>query len=70
MSLADSRARLVALTRDLATRWDQTRDHWNDAKRSEFERQFLLPLFAAVDKAATALEQLDEVTVKARKDCE
>lgn len=70
MSLGANRARLNALTRDLAARWEATRDAWNDSKRDEFERRFLRPLFAAVDKADTALEQLDELVSKARKDCE
>jgi hypothetical protein len=70
MSLSASRSRLNALTRDLAARWEGTRDSWNDAKRDEFERRFLRPLFAAVDKADTALEQLDELVTQVRKDCE
>ena len=70
MSLAASRSRLNALTRDLAARWEGTRDSWNDDQRDEFERRFLRPLFAAVDKADTALEQLDELVAQVRKDCE
>lgn len=70
MSLGAGRSRLNALTRDLAARWQTTRDSWNDSQSEAFERRFLQPLFAAVDKADTALEQLDQLVTKARKDCE
>ncbi len=70
MSLGGSRSRLTALTRDLSAHWRLTRESWNDAKAEEFERLYLKPLLASVDRAALALEQLDEVVIKARKDCE
>lgn len=70
MSVAASRSRLIALTRDLAAQWQATRETWTDAKRDEFERAFLTPLFAAVDRAGNALEQLDEVVNRVRRECE
>lgn len=70
MSLDATRARLVGLTRELSARWRETRDLWTDAKRDEFEERFLAPLWAGVDRADTALEQLDELVSKVRKDCE
>lgn len=70
MSVGASRSRLVALTRELATQWQATRDSWTDAKRDEFERTYLAELFAAVDRAGSALEQLDEVVTHVRKACE
>ncbi|MGE4182393.1 MAG: hypothetical protein AB7J34_21410, partial [Limisphaerales bacterium] len=69
-SLAASRSRLVALTRDLSQQWQATAETWTDAKRVEFERAFLVNLFAAADRAAGALEQLDEVVSRVRRDCE
>lgn len=70
MNLSASRARLLALTRELSLRWQETRATWTDARRDEFERRFMDPLFTAVDKAGTALEQLDVTTTQTRKDCE
>ena len=70
MSVAASRSRLIALTRDLALEWQATRESWTDAKRDEFERTFLTNLFAAVDRAGHSLEQLDEVVTQVRRDCE
>ena len=70
MSLGASRSRLVALGRDLATHWQATRETWTDARRDHFERTYLVPLFAALERAGTALEQLDAVVSQVRKDCE
>lgn len=70
MSLHDSRSRLMALARDLSVHWQEARESWSDAKSDEFERRFLDELFASVERAGTALEQLDEIVTKARKDCE
>ncbi len=70
MSLSGSRSRLAALTRDLSIRWRETRDHWTDAKGAEFEAQYLQGLIANMDRAVTALEQLDDLLKKARTDCE
>jgi hypothetical protein len=70
MSLAASRSRLAALTRELAVRWEETRQSWHDAKCDEFERTHLRELFASVDRAIAGLEKLDEVVTRARKDCE
>jgi hypothetical protein len=70
MSIAASRSRLIALTRELAQHWQATRDTWTDAKRDEFERTYLSNLFTAVDRAGHALEQLDEVVTRVRRECE
>jgi hypothetical protein len=70
MSLSATRSRLLALSRDLATHWQATRESWTDAKRDEFERTFLTNLSAAIDRADAALEQLDTVITQIRKECE
>ncbi len=70
MSLSATRSRLLALSRDLATHWQATRESWTDAKRDEFERTFLANLSAAIDRADAALEQLDTVITQIRKECE
>ncbi len=62
--------RLVSLTKGLATRWDETKNYWKDAKSQEFEQRYMTELFANVDKTVTVLEKLDELLAKVRKDCE
>jgi hypothetical protein len=65
--MSASGARLEALTKDLRVRWQQTREHWVDAKSLEFEHKYLEELFASVDRAVMVIEQLDKVILKIKK---
>ena len=62
--------RLVSLTKGLATRWDETRNYWKDAKSLEFEKSYMTELFANVDKTITVMDKLNELMTKVRNDCE
>ena len=62
--------RLIAITREVWTQWQQTRAYWKDAKSLEFERKYMEELLASVERAATVMEQLDKLITKVRKDCE
>jgi len=62
--------RLGALTKDLAHRWQRTRESWRDVKADEFQRQYLEELQSSVDKAMQVIEQLDKLMAKIRSDCE
>ena len=70
MNPSGIKTRLVSLTRGLATRWDETKNYWHDAKSQEFEQRYMTELFASVDKTVTIIEKLDELLAKVRKDCE
>jgi hypothetical protein len=62
--------RLGALTRDLTTRWQRTKESWRDTKAEEFQRQYLDELQTSVDKAIQVIDQLDKLLNKIRSDCE
>jgi hypothetical protein len=70
MSLNGNKSRLTALTKNISLRWAETKDHWHDAKSAEFEQRFMQELFPRVNKAAAAVEKLEELLNKIRKDCE
>ena len=70
MNLSGTKNRLVAITKELSKRWDETKNHWRDAKSQEFEHKYMAELFAGVDKSITVLEKLDELLTKVRNDCE
>jgi hypothetical protein len=70
MSLSGSRNRLIAITKELSTRWAETGNYWRDAKSREFDHKYMAELFAGVGKSITVLEKLDEVLNKVRNDCE
>jgi len=70
MSLSGSKNRLVAITKELSNRWDETKNYWRDAKAQEFEQRYIAELFANVDKTITVMDKLNELMTKVRNDCE
>lgn len=70
MTLNSTRSRLTALTKQLSLRWNETREHWQDAKSEEFEKRYLEELFSRVNVTATSIETLDASLAKIRRDCE
>ena len=70
MNLGGSKSRLVAITKELSLRWEDTKHHWRDGKSQEFEQRYMAELFANVDKTVTVMEKLNEVLNKVRRDCE
>jgi hypothetical protein len=70
MNLSGSKNRLVAITKELSKRWEETKNHWRDAKSQEFDQRYMAELFANVDKTITVMDKLNEVLIKVRNDCE
>jgi hypothetical protein len=70
MSVNASRARLMALTRELLVQWDATRAHWRDARAAEFERRYITELRTRVERAAAVIEKLEQLLTRVRNDCE
>jgi hypothetical protein len=70
MNLAGNRTRLAALTRELVVGWQDTREHWRDAKAAEFERRYLDGLVTQVEAALVAMDKLELLAQKIRSDCE
>jgi len=70
MSATGSRGRLVGATKELALKWQDTKNYWRDEKSEEFERRYLQEVFIGVDKAMAVIEKLDELLKKVRSDCE
>jgi thymidylate synthase len=70
MSTSSNVNRLDAITRELWSQWQQTREYWRDAKSTEFERQYLLELRSSVDSTVGVIEKLDKLLTKIKHDCE
>ncbi len=70
MSLAVNKSALISLTKELMSRWYETKETWRDAKSLEFERHYLDELQSSVNTATSAIDQLDRLVTKIRKDCE
>jgi uncharacterized protein YeaO (DUF488 family) len=70
MNLSGSKNRLVAITKELSKRWEDTKNYWHDAKSQEFEQRYMAELFANVDKTIAVMDKLNELITKVRNDCE
>jgi hypothetical protein len=70
MSVAGQRTRLMGMTKELALRWEETKNHWRDAKGEEFERRYMQELVARMDKSLGVMSKLDQLLNKIRNDCE
>ena len=69
MSLS-GRHQLTVLTKDLLRRWEETRECWQDPKAEDFERDYLKELEPSVRRAVDAMEKLEAIFTKVRRDCE
>lgn len=70
MSLAASKSRLAALTKDLTARWRETRESWRDERAREFEQRYMDDLLSSVTATLNTIDQLERVLNRIRQDCE
>lgn len=70
MSISSNGKLVMAATRELWLRWEETKSFWQDAKSEEFERRYLLELQSSVDRALPIFADLDKLIGKVRSDCE
>jgi hypothetical protein len=70
MSLNATKSRLSTLSKDLVTRWAQTRGSWTDAKSHEFEQHYIDALQSSVNTALTNIDTLERIISRIRSDCE
>jgi len=65
-----SGARIVGLTRELLTKWNQTKGAWRDSKALEFEKRFMDELDASANHASTGIDNLERIIRNIRSECE
>ena len=70
MNLNSNKARLTGLTQEISARWSNTKSHWRDERGAKFEQRFMVELFPRVNQATAALDKLDELFKRIKKDCE
>ena len=70
MSAAASRGLLTMATRQLLSRWEETRQSWRDKKAADFEALYLSEVRDTVSSALRTLEELDQLLEKVHADCE
>ena len=70
MSAGGGTGRLRGASKELALKWEETKNYWRDERSAEFERKYLQELFIGMDKAISVIEKLDELLKRVRSDCE
>ncbi|MBI3853853.1 MAG: hypothetical protein HY298_26810 [Verrucomicrobia bacterium] len=70
MSMAANKGRLEALTKELLSKWAQTKYSWRDAKSQEFEQRFMDELLSGVNRTVSSIQELEKTMNKVRSDCE
>jgi hypothetical protein len=70
MSVSNNGKAILAATRELNRKWQETRNAWRDSKAEEFERQYLAELISEVERSIPVLEELDRAIAEARRACE
>ena len=70
MSTKGSAANLIQAMKDLTVEWQQTKAEWRDVKSVDFERKYLENLPTDVARAIEAMEEVDVLLKKVRRDCE
>lgn len=69
MSLNSARGRLLGSLKELHGRWERVSQVWDDPVRADFEKHYIHPLDAKSRTAVAAMEQMEELLAKAKRDC-
>ncbi|MBX3742117.1 MAG: hypothetical protein KF712_14060 [Akkermansiaceae bacterium] len=70
MSSSGSKGSLASATRQLSSRWTETRKTWRDHKAMEFEQVYLAELFHRVEDTFRVLDDLDQLLHKVHAECD
>lgn len=70
MGVFEARGTLAKAMKDLSIRWSDIRVQWNDERAEEIETQLLQPMEMDLRFAENAMDQLANVLIAARRDCE
>jgi len=69
LSMQSSKAKIHHAFKELTVAWAEAREQWNDPASDHFRERFLDPLEARVRAAVGAIERMDEVMAKVKRDC-
>jgi hypothetical protein len=69
MSASAAQATIVEALKKLRERFDGVKPVWDDEQRRRFEGDVIEPLEGAVVSAAKAIEQVEELMQRVRREC-
>jgi hypothetical protein len=61
---------LYSALKVLQGRWDQTEPYWQDVIKAQFVEELLTPLQEQTAAALQAIDQMDVILHRMRRDCE
>ncbi|MFZ4765266.1 MAG: hypothetical protein ACOYMN_09970 [Roseimicrobium sp.] len=70
MSSRVSAALLIESAKKLQAEWEHVRSVWTDAKSLEFEKHYLDELPGLIAQAGAAVDEINLLLAKVRRDCE
>ena len=70
MSTKGSASNLQEAMKNFSIAWQQVKEEWRDAKSMEFEEKYIESLPRDVSQAIEAMEEVDTLLKKVRRDCE
>jgi formate-dependent phosphoribosylglycinamide formyltransferase (GAR transformylase) len=70
MSSSGGGANLVQAVKELSTHWQLAKVHWRDVKAQEFERKYIDVLPDHIARTMQAVQEIEALLKKVRKDCE
>jgi hypothetical protein len=69
MNLSSSSMELNGALKELRILWEETKGEWNDAVRSDFEKEFWEPFQERILSALRAVDRLSPILDKVHNDC-
>lgn len=70
MSVSAAHAKLKKASKDLVSRWTQTRLAWQDEVSAQYEERHLAPVLSRLRTAEQAMARMDALLAQLHKDCE
>jgi len=70
MNLSGPRNNIRGALKELLAEWERTTQYWDDAKSRKFAERYIDPLEAKTQAAATAMEDMNELLSRAKRECE
>jgi predicted secreted Zn-dependent protease len=69
MGVYEGRGQLAKATKELLSRWAETKGDWDDAVSQNFEKRFLVMLEMDIRAATSAMDTMAQVLAAVRRDC-
>ena len=69
MSLTNGRVRLQHAIKQLKVRWEIVKEHWHDEASRKFEEDYMDPIDPEIIASIQAIDRLDEIFARAKRDC-